>query len=253
MYLNTKYLMRPLLLCILFLFLMHSCVDNANAESGPNVTAHAWLVADDKGHIIEGFNSENIRSIASITKLLTVMTIMDAGQALEETIITKKFKKITRQELINLTIVRSDNTAAMILCQQYPGGYNECIHMMNRKAQELSMLDTRIYDSTGLNSNNVSTAKDLLNMVQAASLYPVIVAASQIDQIKRRSIIYRNTNPLVGHGYDFIVSKTGFINKSGGCIVMMLNTLNGTRTVVLLGSKNTHTRIPEAALISARY
>lgn len=187
------------------------------------------------------------------------MVVMDAAQPLDEVIPGTKYNKtITRQQLIDLAIVKSDNTAATILCQQYIGGYHECIHMMNRKAQELSMFDTRLYDPTGLNRDNVSTAADLLKLVRAASLYSVIVSASHLDQVRIQSprnkwMISRNTNPLVGNGYDFIVSKTGFISQSGGCIVMMLNTINGVRTVVLLGSKNTHTRIPEAALLSASY
>jgi D-alanyl-D-alanine carboxypeptidase len=248
--------LRPLFLIILFLFLVHSCVDS-RAENLPNITAHSWLVADNNGHVIEGFNTENVRSIASITKLITVMTVLDAGQALNEVIKTKQYKNITRQTLIDLTMVKSDNTAATILCQQYPGGYDECIHMMNRKTQELDMLDTRVYDPTGLNHENVSTANDLLKLVQAASKYPTIVEASSKDLVtlvkKNRRIEMHNTNYLVGHGYDFIVTKTGFINKSGGCIVFMLNTMGGARTVVLLGSKNTRTRIPEATFISTKY
>ena len=130
--------------------------------------------------------------------------------------------------------------------------------MMNRKVEELEMFDTRLLDSTGLRSENVSTPTDLLKLVQAASNYPFIVETSKLSDIKLQTkknkwITLHNTNPLVGHGYDFIVSKTGFINKSGGCIVMKLNTLHGIRTVVLLGSKNTRTRIPEAALISKLY
>jgi D-alanyl-D-alanine endopeptidase (penicillin-binding protein 7) len=185
------------------------------------------------------------------------MTVLDAGQALNEVIKTKLYKNVTRQTLIDLAMVKSDNTASMILCQQYPGGYDECIHMMNRKTQELDMLDTRVYDATGLNYENVSTANDLLKLVQAASKYPTIVEASSKDRVtlvkKNRRIEMRNTNYLVGHGYDFIVSKTGFISKSGGCIVFMLNTMAGVRTVVLLGSKNTRTRIPEATFISTKY
>ena len=248
--------LRPLFLVILFLFLVHSCVD-AKSENLPNVTAHSWLVADTNGHVIEGFNTENVRSIASITKLITVMTVLDAGQSLDEVIKTKMYKNITRQTLIDLALVKSDNAASMILCQQYPGGYDECIHMMNRKTQELGMLDTRVYDPTGLNYENVSTANDLLKLVQAASKYPTIVEASSKDRVtlikKNKRTEMRNTNYLVGHGYDFIVTKTGFINKSGGCIVFMLNTMGGVRTVVLLGSKNTRTRIPEATFISTKY
>lgn len=230
----------------------------AGAENLPNVTAHSWLVADSEGKVIDGFNQDNVRSIASITKLITVMTVLDSNQSLDEVINTKPFKSVTRQMLIDLAIVKSDNKAATILCEQYPGGYPACIQAMNRKVQELGMVDTKLFDSTGLNYNNVSTANDLLKLVQAASKYETIVEASSKSTIsipvkKNKSVSFRNTNSLVGHGYNFIVSKTGFITKSGGCIVMQLLTNNGLRTVILLGSKNTKTRIPEAAYISGRY
>ncbi len=248
-------MMRNLLVCTLVTIL--SC---SAAFGGTTITAQSWLVADEAGKVLDGSHTSDVRSIASITKLITAMVVLDGKQPLDEIIPTKLYNKqpITRQKLIELALVKSDNNAATILCQQYIGGYDECIHMMNRKVRELDMIDTQLSDSTGLNSKNVSTSTDLLKLVNAASSYPVIVAASKIDNIKlptkkNKWITLRNTNPLVGHGYDFIVTKTGFINKSGGCIVMMVNTINGVRTVILLGSKNTRTRIPEAAMIAKLY
>jgi len=233
---------------------------STNLYAAPtSITAQAWLVADENGKVLEGVNTGDVRSIASITKLITVMTVLDGNQSLDEIISTKLYhKQLSRRMLMEMAIVKSDNNAATILCEQYPGGYYECLHMMNRKVQELEMFDTRLLDSTGLRSENVSTPTDLLKLVQAASNYPFIVETSKLSDIKLQTkknkwITLRNTNPLVGHGYDFIVSKTGFINKSGGCIVMKLKTLHGIRTVVLLGSKNTRTRIPEAAMISKLY
>jgi D-alanyl-D-alanine endopeptidase (penicillin-binding protein 7) len=95
----------------------------------------------------------------------------------------------------------------------------------------------------------------LIKLVFAASKYPLIVEASNMDAVrwplsKKKIAEFRNTNSLVGNGYKFLVSKTGFINKAGGCIVMMIDTVHGIRTVVLLGSKNTKTRIPEAQMLS---
>jgi serine-type D-Ala-D-Ala endopeptidase (penicillin-binding protein 7) len=237
-----------------FITIILLAVSSACFAQDPQVTAKAWLVANEGGQVIEGQNASDVRSIASITKLLTVMIVLDAAQPLDEVINTKKFKKITRGELINLALVHSDNDAALILCQQYVTGYQDCIHMMNARVQGLEMYDTVVYEPTGRNRGNVSTAKDLLKLVQAASFYPEIVAASNTRQVlrpgKKKPLVYVNTNSLVGNGYDFLVSKTGFISTSGGCIVMMLNTINGVRTVVLLGSKNTKTRIPEAAFLS---
>lgn len=224
----------------------------AMATDVPNVTAQAWLVADSNGKILEGTNTTDVRSIASITKLMTSMVVLDSNQSLSETIPKKLYgKTLTRQTLIDLAIVKSDNNAAQMLCDFYPGGAKKCIEAMNEKALALGMLSSSFTDPTGRYHTNTSTAEDLIKLVFAASQYPVIVEASNMDAVrwplnKKKVAEFRNTNRLVGHGYKFLVSKTGFISKAGGCIVMMLDTVHGIRTVVLLGSKNTKTRIPEA-------
>jgi len=239
-----KYI-APLLLCVTF------C---ATAE--PNLTAQAWLVADDNGLILEGSHTTDIRSIASITKLMTSMVVLDSGQSLTETIPKKLYNRVfTRQELLNLAIVKSDNNAARMLCEYYPGGLFRCVQSMNNKANELGMSNSHFTDPTGLLTTNVSTAEDLIKLVMAAKNYSTITNASNTSTIqwqinKNTRAIFHNTNTLVGKGIDFIVSKTGWITASGGCIVMMLHGDQGIRTVVLLGSKNTHTRIPEAYMVS---
>jgi D-alanyl-D-alanine endopeptidase (penicillin-binding protein 7) len=223
------------------------------------LTAQAWLVADSNGKILEGSNMSEVRSIASITKLMTAMVVLDSGQSLTEIIPKKLYnKQLTREILIDLAIVKSDNNAAKLLCDYYPGGYNKCIDAMNYKAASLQMDNSIFTDPTGRMHTNVSTAHDLIKLVFAASTYPLIVEASNMDAVrwsigKKKTAEFKNTNTLVGHGYKFLVSKTGFINKAGGCIVMMMDTANGIRTVVLLGSKNTKTRIPEAKMLSLLY
>jgi D-alanyl-D-alanine endopeptidase (penicillin-binding protein 7) len=187
---------------------------------------------------------------------MTAMVVLDSGQSLTEIIPKKLYnKQLTRETLIDLAIVKSDNNAAKMLCDYYPGGYNSCIDAMNQKAVALQMINSTFTDPTGRFHTNVSTAHDLIKLVFAASTYPLIVHASNMDAVrwnvnKKKNIEFRNTNSLVGHGYKFLVSKTGFINKAGGCIVMMIDTVHGIRTVVLLGSKNTKTRIPEAQMLS---
>lgn len=223
------------------------------------LTAQAWLVADGDGKIIEGTHTTDVRSIASITKLMTVMVTLDTQQPLDEVISTKLYNRnLTRRELISLAIIKSDNNAARILCENHINGYDGCIQAMNLKAWTLDMKDTRYLEPTGLSVFNVSTAEDLVKLVMAASQYPIIKEDSNTDSIKmtinkKNTAFFHNTNTLVGKGYDFIVSKTGWITKSGGCIVMMLTTERGVRTVVLLGSKNTKTRIPEAKQIALAY
>jgi len=228
----------------------------SSAYADPALTAQAWLVADSNGKILEGSNMSEVRSIASITKLMTAMVVLDSGQSLTEIIPKKLYnKQLTREILIDLAIVKSDNNAAKLLCDYYPGGYNICIEAMNQKALALQMINSTFTDPTGRMHTNVSTAEDLIKLVFAASTYPLIVQASNMDAVrwnvsKKKNIEFKNTNSLVGHGYKFLVSKTGFINKAGGCIVMMIDTVHGIRTVVLLGSKNTKTRIPEAQMLS---
>lgn len=238
-------------LFLLFLFLFGS----AHADG---ITAKSWLVADDSGVVLEGVNTNAIRSIASITKLLTVMVVLDAEQDLDELIKTPRYRaNISRRMLMDMALVRSDNTAADSLCRHYSTGYSSCIRALNEKAAHLGMMDTRFYDPTGLNKKNVSTAEDLVKLVLAAAAYPLIVDAGSKGmvtlQTKRGSFIFRNTNPLVGQGYSILVSKTGFINRAGGCLVVRMLTMNGIRTIIILGSRNTHTRAPEAMTLLAKY
>jgi serine-type D-Ala-D-Ala endopeptidase (penicillin-binding protein 7) len=218
------------------------------AFSWPNVTAKTWLVSDDKGQIIQSQQPDQVRSIASISKLMTAMVVLDARQKLDEPL-----GNFTRQQLITMALVRSDNRAAQDLCDSYPGGKNACVRAMNVKAKLLGMTQTSFVEPTGLSVFNVSTARELIKLVQAASTYPEIVQAAETSEVKiqmrKHWFVFKNTNPIIGKRHKFIVSKTGYINASGGCIVMMLDTDVGKRIVIVLGSKNTHTRIPEAEFI----
>ena len=205
--------MKKLLLLLLF-----PLICNATP-----ITAKSWLVTD-AGKVVDGVNTKEVRPIASITKLMTVMVYLDAHGSL-----TSK----TDQELVQRALVSSDNRAARRLCDAYPGGKDDCIFMMNLKAKELGMTNTKFLEPTGLSVFNISNTEDLVKLVQAASEYPDIVKASNVKN--------GNTNPLVAKR-KLTISKTGFINAAGGCIVMMKD----QRVVVILGSKNTRTRIPEA-------
>ena len=217
-----------------------------------DLTAKSWLVADGSGTILQSENIYEVRSIASISKLMTVMVVLDAKQDLDQYI-----KPYTRRELIQLSLVKSDNTATQTLCNNYPGGKNACVSAMNYKAQELGMPNTRFIESTGLSVFNVSTANELIKLVLKSEEYPEIVSASNTSEVKikirNKWLIFRNTNPIIGKKHNFIVSKTGYIKASGGCIVMMLDTDIGRRIVVLLGSKSTRTRIPEAEFIAENF
>ena len=236
--------MRRIFSLLVLSTLLYCGQSSATDSKSMRITATSWLVADERGQIIQGENITEQRSIASITKLMTAMVVLDAGQDLDEVI-----KGTTRSELLQLMLVKSDNRAAEVLCENYPNGRSACITAMNFKAWNLGLRETHYADPSGLNIMNVSTAQELIKIVLASSEYPLIVKASNTSQgkIKKKKtyFAFNNTNPLVATK-DFIVSKTGYIRASGGCIVMMLDTKIGRRIVVLLNSKNMKTRIPEA-------
>ena len=124
---------------------------------------------------------------------------------------------------------------------------------MNSKAKSMGMMNTQFLDSTGLNVYNLSTAKDLILLVQESRKYAEILQASRMSQvkvkIKKKWLVFRNTNPIIGRDHRVMISKTGYIGPAGGCIVMLMDTDVGKRIVIILGSKNTRTRIPEAEFI----
>jgi len=211
------------------------------------MTAQSWLETDDQGNLISGYNITEVRSIASITKLMTVIAVLDLKQDMHE-----KIGKFTRGQLVQLALVKSDNDAAKALCDNFPGGRFECIRFMNEKANYLGMYRTKFVEPTGLSPMNISTALDLLRLVFEASHYPEIVRASQTPvlniQVGNKVLSYHNTNPVIGKRYNFIVSKTGSTNSAGSCIVMMLDTDVGRKVVILLGAK-AGKRLPEAEYI----
>ena len=241
---------------IIYLLVLFTVLYNGQAiatTSKPvSITAQSWLVADESGRVLQSENVDQQRAIASITKLMTAIVVLDAHQDLNEQI-----GKYTRAETIQLALVHSDNKAADTLCHYYPNGREACIRAMNTKAKFLGMPNTKYVEPTGLSVFNVSTATDLVKLVIAAKEYAEVIEAAHSPQvkikIKKRWFFFNNTNPIIGKRHEFIVSKTGYIRASGGCIAMMLDTEVGRRIVIVLGSKNTKTRIPEAEFIAKSY
>ena len=188
------------------------------------IEAKSWLIADGNGQILESENINIQQPIASITKLMTAMVVLDSNQSLIESVGMRKFRgmSVTRQQLIDLAIVHSDNDAATMLCKIYRRGYDNCIADMNHKARVLGMTLTEFHDSTGLDNRNVSTPEDLIK--------------------KKRKWKFNNTNPLVNK-YNILVSKTGYVRLSGGCLVMSAMIQGQKRLFVVLNSKTTRTRI----------
>lgn len=230
------------------------------------LTAKSWIVSDLNGTVIDGEDVDKVRPIASITKLLTVMVVMDTKPDMSQMLnlttklrdrLPAKNQSLSRADLISMTIIHSSNRAAYTLCENYPGGMVACVKAMNDKLKKLKMEKSIVYEPTGLDKRNVSTARELVTLTKAAAEYSNIVYASRKSevkvQVKKKWFVFRNTNPMIGHYQNIIVSKTGFINESGGCITLLLDTSVGDRIIVVLGSKNTKTRIPEAEFIYEVY
>ena len=239
--------------------------------SSPKLRSSIALIYDEQEqNPLYTKNADTVAPIASITKLMTAMVVLDAQLPLNEEIsISKqdmdKLKgthsrmhpgmKLTRGELLRLALMSSENRAAAALARTYPGGTSAAVAMMNIKALDLGMKDTRFLDPTGLNSGNVSTAQDLVKMVQAAQQYGLIqeytTTSSYMVQPTSgrhsRPMRYSNTNPLVKNAsWDIGLSKTGYISEAGRCLVMQAKINQRPVVIVLLDSWGTRTRVGDA-------
>jgi len=240
---------------------------NGPAGTSPGLHSHAALLLDmQNGEALYQKNATQIVPIASITKLMTAMVMLDAHLPMNEEfyitdddVDTLKGSRsrlavgtqLTRQEALVLALMSSENRAAHALGRNYPGGIPAFVAAMNRKAQELGMANSRFLDPTGLNSGNVSTARDLAKMVTAASKYAPIREASTTSEakfdVRGRIQEYRNTNPLVrSDDWEIGVTKTGFIREAGKCLVMQAKVNNRPMVFVLLDSEGSMTRVGDA-------
>ena len=231
------------------------------------VQSGSALVVDQfGGEALFQKNAGQIVPIASITKLMTAMVVLDGSPALQEPVrITDEDvdylrgsrsrlhvgSVLSRESALLLALMSSENRAANALARHYPGGMPAFLAAMNIKAQALGMRDTHFEDPTGLTSNNVSTANDLAKMVAAAYKYPLIrefstTAEATVD-VGAREMAYRNTNPLVrSAAWDVGLSKTGYISEAGKCLVMQARVADMPVVIVLLDSAGKLTRVGDA-------
>ena len=226
----------------------------------------ALVVYQNGGDALFQKNAHTIAPIASITKLMTAMVVLDSEPSLKARItITGNDvdylrgsrsrlavgSVMTRETALLLALMSSENRAAHALGRHYPGGMLAFLAAMNVKAQSLGMRDSHFEDPTGLTSNNVSTPHDLARMVEAAYKYPLIrelttTAEASVD-IGGREMLYRNTNPLVKNSaWDVGLSKTGYIHEAGKCLVMQARVADRPVVIVLLDSVGKLTRIGDA-------
>ena len=235
----------------------------------PNLQSHAFMVFDPTtGRALFSKNADQAVPIASITKVMTAMVVLDAKLDMDEPVVVDKEDIDTlkgsssrlpvgsafrREDLMRLALMASDNRAAAALGRTYPGGKVAFVEAMNAKAQLLGLQNTKFVDATGLAPGNVATPQDLALMVSAASAFPEIREFSTAQELHvtlakgGRSIGFNNTNALVrSQGWNIGLSKTGYISEAGKCLVMHATIANNPVVIVLLDSWGKLTRIGDA-------
>jgi D-alanyl-D-alanine endopeptidase (penicillin-binding protein 7) len=238
----------------------------ANAEKSkfgdlpgnPGLHSASAIVLDAQGNIIYGKDVNTVRPIASITKLMTAMVVLDSKLSLNEKITVTKADRdllrqtgsrldfgatLSRREMVLLALMASENRAATALGRNYPGGTEQFVVAMNQKARELGMSNSQFADPAGLDAHNVSTASDLAKMINAAERYALITEATTTTKMEvrpfksRGPLTYGNTNRLLKNkSWDIELSKTGYINEAGRCLVMQANIEGEEVSIVLLNS-----------------
>lgn len=226
----------------------------------------AFVLDQDTNEVLFAKNSQAVLPIASLTKLMTALIVVEAHQPLdevlsvtEEDVDTEKNSssrlavgtKLTREEMLHLALMASENRAAHALGRHYPGGLPAFVQAMNKKAQELGMTSTRYVEPTGLSSNNQSSAPDLAALVKTAYNYPLLreFSTSQEYQVAvgSRQVQFHNTNGLVrNHSWEIGLQKTGYISEAGRCLVMQARMAGRKLIMVFLDSAGKYSRLADA-------
>ncbi|CRM67283.1 D-alanyl-D-alanine endopeptidase [Pseudomonas sp. FH4] len=231
----------------------------------------AMLVDLQTNKVIYSSNPDVVVPIASVTKLMTGMVVLDAKQNMDEYISinisdtpemkgvfsrVKLNSEMPRKEMLLITLMSSENRAAASLAHHYPGGYAAFIAAMNAKAKALGMTSTRYVEPTGLSIHNVSTARDLSKLVQAAHKYPLL---TQLSTTKEKTVSFRkpsytlgfsNTDHLVNRAnWDIKLTKTGFTNQAGHCLVLVTSMGNRPVSLVILDAFGKFTHFADASRI----
>lgn len=247
-------------------------VEAQAAYAGPLLASQSALIVNNKtGEVLFQKNPNRVMPIASISKLMSAMVVLDADQNMNEQITITEAEidrlkgtgsrltvgtTLTRGEMLHLSLMSSENRATHALGRSYPGGMGAFVSAMNRKAQSLGMSNTRFYEPTGLDFRNVSTANDLNKLVQAASKYPVIRRDSTSNYrsvyTNRGQTSYKNSNSLVREGgWNIELQKTGYIREAGRSMVVKANVQNQPVTIVLLNAPSSLSRVNDARKIES--
>ncbi|MEJ6007161.1 D-alanyl-D-alanine endopeptidase [Paucibacter sp. AS339] len=229
----------------------------------------ALVVDQDTNEVLFAKNSQAVLPIASITKLMTALVVVEANQSMDEKLTisdedidSEKGTRsrltvgttLTRGEMMHLALMSSENRAANALGRHYPGGLEVFVPAMNRKAQALGMHDTHYVEPTGLSSRNQSSAKDLAALVKVAHGFPLLreLSTSREYQVAlgRRQVAFHSTNGLLSSpSWDIGLQKTGFINEAGRCLVMQARMAGRKLIMVFLDSTGKYSRIGDAERI----
>jgi D-alanyl-D-alanine carboxypeptidase/D-alanyl-D-alanine endopeptidase (penicillin-binding protein 7) len=235
----------------------------------PLRSEHAIVISDETGLVVMEKGADVIVPIASLTKLLTAMVVLDSKPDMEEKICIEiedvdllkhsmshvpVGTTLARKKILELALMSSDNRAAAALARTYPGGEPALIRAIAAKTRALGMANTVIKEPTGLSPENTSTASDLAKMAVAASRYPQIASITtgreDLISMNGRSRTFHNTNRLVGAtGWDVLLSKTGFTNEAGHCLIMRIKQAGRQATLVLLNANGGSSRMLDALRI----
>ncbi|NVM79741.1 D-alanyl-D-alanine carboxypeptidase/D-alanyl-D-alanine endopeptidase (penicillin-binding protein 7) [Duganella sp. SG902] len=227
------------------------------------------VVEDDTGKVLLEKNANAQVPIASLTKLMTAMVVLDAKQDMNEKIAIDRSDvdmlkhsasrvpvgaEISRGDVLQLALMSSDNRAAASLGRTYPGGMEAFRAAVKAKIRALGLTQTVIEEPTGLSPHNMSTATELVKIAAAASAYPdirrITTDTKDVINIKGRKVEYHNTNRLVGaKGWDVGLSKTGYTEEAGRCLIMRFRTGGKNNTLVLLNAGASSVRNMDAVKI----
>ena len=245
----------------------YASVDSHRAPQKLVLRSSSALVEDQQtGECLVQKNAKAVMPIASITKLMTAMVVLDAQMDLQESLVIEREDVdtlrhtrsrlpvgtiLTRQEALLLALMASENRAAHTLSRAYPGGRDAFIVAMNAKAGSIGLTETRFADPTGLSGDNVSSAYDLARMADAAYNYPLIREFTTREdarvKIGHRKLVFRNTNKLIRSTHWQIgLSKTGFLGEAGRCLVMQTHVAQRPVLIVLLDAQGKLTRFGDA-------
>jgi D-alanyl-D-alanine endopeptidase (penicillin-binding protein 7) len=220
--------------------------------SGVSLASSKYVYNVSRNEVVLDNGADIVRSIASVTKLMTAIVILDSNLDLSEKVPYKGrwfSKNVTRDDLLQIMLVKSDNQAAEYLAMSYPGGRSTFITMMNIKADQLKMYSTSFVDPSGIGSGNKSTARDLTTLLQHTYSYDNIrhitstssynIKVNNKQKKKERYVTVNNTNRNLLNEFEEIqISKTGTTTAAGKCLVMFLVRDGQHYAVVILGERN---------------